>query len=173
MSTGERNVRAGFERMVRLEYRRVYKFAYHLTHDEHVATDLTQETFRAALENWPSFDGRAAASTWLHQIVYRKSIDLHRSNVTRDRLHDEFAHSGQPHRHGTNDQIAVEVRTDIHGAVEQLSEAERVVIVLRYLQGLSVDETAEVTGQPSGTVKWRTQKALMRLRELMSSERDP
>ena len=55
-------------------------------------------------------------------------------------------------------------------AVQQLSELERIVITLRYFQGLGVAETAEVTGEPAGTVKWRTRQALIKLREILCEE---
>ena len=55
-------------------------------------------------------------------------------------------------------------------ALEELDAAERAVLVLHYLQGLSYREMAAVLDEPTGTVKWRTAEALNRLRALLGEE---
>jgi len=170
LTDGHLDRKTQFSMMLRAKYERVYRFAFHLTKDEHAAMELTQETFRAALESWASFDGRCAAATWLHAIAYRKFLDGQRAFAVRDRVHREMA--AGLHGDGTDGSstvVAVDTRLDLQSAVDQLDEPQRTIIVLRYPQGLSVDETAEVTGQPSGTVKWRTQTALKELRRILNA----
>ena len=56
-------------------------------------------------------------------------------------------------------------------AVQALDGSERATIVLHYLEGLSLRETAAVLNEPVGTVKWRTNRALKRLRALLDGRR--
>ncbi len=58
----------------------------------------------------------------------------------------------------------------LHEALHGLDAADRGVLVLHYLQGLSYREMAEVLDEPTGTVKWRTAEALARLRALLGEE---
>ena len=159
-----------FESMVRTEYRRVYRFAFHLTGEREAAFDLTQESFRSAWEHWASFKKQSAVSTWLHQIVYRRYVDIHRREKARQRLRHDFAQSGLCHDAVECHSTAVQIQHDVQSAVGRLAEAERVAITLRYFQGLSVAETSSVTGEPTGTVKWRTRRALTQLQEMLCEE---
>ena len=56
-------------------------------------------------------------------------------------------------------------------AVERLDEGDRLVVVLHYLQGLSLRELSQVLDQPLGTIKWRVHAALKRLRGLLERGR--
>jgi RNA polymerase sigma factor (sigma-70 family) len=58
----------------------------------------------------------------------------------------------------------------LYAALDQLDAADRTVIVLHYLQGLSYREMAAVLDEPGGTVKWRTREALNCLRILLADE---
>src|SRR5205807_990350 len=58
----------------------------------------------------------------------------------------------------------------LYAALDRVEPADRVLLVLHYLQGLSYREMAEVTGEPAGTIKWRTSLALAHMRALLTSE---
>jgi RNA polymerase sigma-70 factor, ECF subfamily len=58
----------------------------------------------------------------------------------------------------------------LHQALDELDSADRAVLVLHYLQGLSYRELAAVLDEPTGTVKWRTSEALNGLRILLGEE---
>jgi RNA polymerase sigma-70 factor, ECF subfamily len=60
--------------------------------------------------------------------------------------------------------IADDEAQRLYGALQELDTADRTVLVLHYLQGLSYREMAAVLEEPTGTVKWRTAEALGRLR---------
>jgi RNA polymerase sigma factor (sigma-70 family) len=64
--------------------------------------------------------------------------------------------------------LATERTTRVDAAVAALGEdADRIVIVLRYYQDLSFREIASILGEPLGTVKWRTSRAIGRLRQIL------
>ncbi len=160
-----------FEVVVRYEYERVYRFAYHLAGNEHTASDLTQDTFRSAWEKWEQFGGRSQVRTWLHSIVYRKFLDFVRKTKSRTSTMQNLA-VDYGHDTAEPESILVEVRLDLSQALQQLEAPDKAVIVLRYFQGMSVAETAAATQQPAGTVKWRVHKALQQLRVLLKSSHE-
>jgi RNA polymerase sigma-70 factor (ECF subfamily) len=156
--------------LVRAHYQRVYRFLVHLTRDVHQAEDLTQETFAAAWEKIATFQGRATLATWLHRIAYTKFIDAQRAERRgagmRERLMIRQGALSDP----LDAAIADDEARHLYRALDGLAAAERALLVLHYLQGLSYREMASVLAQPSGTVKWRVAEALNRLRTLLNDE---
>jgi RNA polymerase sigma factor (sigma-70 family) len=70
-------------------------------------------------------------------------------------------------------QAEVELRLTVAGALDKLAARERVTIVLRYWEELSVDETAAAMGCSAGTVKSQTSRAMGKLRRLLAGARVP
>jgi RNA polymerase sigma-70 factor (ECF subfamily) len=156
--------------LVRDHYPAVYRFLLHLTRDVHEAEDLTQETFAAAWQKLAGFRGGATLATWLHRIAYTKFIDAHRAGrraaELRERLSDPRFAPADPF----DVVMADDEARHLYQALDRLGVPERTVLVLHYLQGLSYREMADVTGEPAGTVKWRTAEALDSLRTLLTNE---
>lgn len=158
-------------RLIHEHYAAVYRFLFHLTRDGPEAEDLTQETFAAAWEKIGAFEGRSAFATWLHRIAYGKFVDAHRagrrSAALAERLKARPAPTPPcPLEAAANDDES----RQLYAVLDQIDPAERVLLVLHYLQGLSYREMADVTGEPAGTVKWRTSLALGRMRTLLTAE---
>jgi RNA polymerase sigma-70 factor (ECF subfamily) len=156
--------------LVRTHYAAVYRFLLHQTRDVHQAEDLTQETFTTAWEKIATFEGRATLATWLHRIAYTKFIDAQRAErravQVRARLVRPQATRSDPCDAMTADDEA----RRLYQALQELNAADRSVLVLHYLQGLSYREMATVLDEPAGTVKWRTSEALNRLRARLCEE---
>jgi RNA polymerase sigma-70 factor (ECF subfamily) len=168
-----RNLRAGrpdaCTELVHAHYQAVYRFLVHLTRDVHQAEDLTQETFAAAWEKRATFAGRATLATWLHRIAWTKFIDARRGVRRAAAMHERL-----PAPRVAPDPCASVMADDeaqrLYRALYELDAADRSVLVLHYLQGLSYREMAVVLDEPTGTVKWRTAQALDRLRNLLGEE---
>ncbi len=158
-------------RLIHEHYAAIYRFLLHLARDAAEAEDLTQETFAAAWEKIGAFEGRSALGTWLHRIAYGKFVDARRagrrSAALAERLRERGpAASPSPLEAAAQDDEA----RRLYAALERVDPADRVLLVLHYLQGLSYREMADVTGEPAGTVKWRTSLALDRMRTLLTAE---
>jgi RNA polymerase sigma-70 factor (ECF subfamily) len=156
--------------LVHSHYESVYRFLLHMIRDTHRAEDLTQETFVTAWERIDTFQGRSTLATWVHRIAYSKLIDSQRAerrNVAIRRMH--ATSSVAP-----DDPLQTAISDDegrrLHRALNELDPAERAVLVLHYVQGLSYREMAVVLDEPCGTVKWRTSQALNALRILLGEE---
>lgn len=166
--------REAAEAIVHRHHAGVYRFLLHLTRDPDRADDLTQETFASAWHRIGDFRGRSALGTWLHRIAFGKFVDARRS-----RLRAEAALAGlrrarpdPPDGDPAGAVLDGERSRRLYEAVQALGEPERVVVVLHYLQGLSLRDVAGVIRCPVGTVKWRTSRALARLRERLAGEFD-
>lgn len=124
---------------------------------------------------------------WLRQLAWERLIDLHRRHLHAQRrsvkreeplathLSDESAQQLAERvlsRHSSPSDRAIrsELRTRLRAALDQLSERDREVLVLRHLEHLSTRETAAVLGIREGTVKTRHLRALERLRALLGPE---
>ncbi len=136
------------------------------------AEDLTQETFAAAWEKIAAFEGRSALGTWLHRIAYGKFIDARRAGrALGGRWPGGCGRASAP---PPLCPVEAAARGDearrLYAALDRVDPSDRVLLVLHYFQGLSYREMADVTGEPAGTIKWRTSLALRRMRDLLTAE---
>ncbi len=151
-----KGLRAGrseaFAELVRSHYQTVYRFLVHMVRDVHRAEDLTQETFTAAWERVTTFQGRSTLATWLHRIAYTKFIDGQRSNRRIATLSEHLSSSALTPVDPLETAMASEEARRLYRALDELDSADRTVLVLHYLQGLSYRDMALVLEEPSGTV---------------------
>jgi RNA polymerase sigma-70 factor (ECF subfamily) len=159
-------------RLVHDHYQAIYRFLLHLTRGEAEAEDLTQETFTAAWEKIGAFEGRSTLRTWLHRIAYSKFVDGRRAGRRSVVLVEGLKARGAPAPPSPLETAASDDEARrLYAALDQVDAGDRVLLVLHYLQGLSYREMADVTGEPAGTVKWRTSLALSRMRTLLTREK--
>jgi RNA polymerase sigma-70 factor (ECF subfamily) len=156
--------------VIRAHYQAVYRFLAHLTRDVHQAEDLTQETFAAAWEKIARFRGRSTLATWLHRIAYTKFIDARRARRRAAGMLERLPNPGAAPAGPLDAVAAIDEARRLYRAMDGLSDPERTLLVLHYLQGLSYREMAAALDEPTGTVKWRTAEALNRLRALLGEE---
>ena len=168
---------AAFDKLVRGYERTIYNTAYRLSGSYDDASDISQEAFVRAWNNLKSFRGDSAFSTWMHRIVTNVFLDdrkKKRSRPTRslDEVMDldESSVTRQFEDPSPSPQYLLEGEERQHflqQAINQLSEAQRVMVVLYHVQGLSYEEIAEITQLPMGTVKSRLNRARLALRDLL------
>jgi RNA polymerase sigma-70 factor (ECF subfamily) len=174
----------------------VYAAAGRLTSDRQVAEEVVQETFLALWNRAELFDPNTGSlAAWLHTIARNRTVDRLRAAGRRPNLvplssaagadeHDTAALEriaasgtvlgGADLGLGPEGELeAAELREVIRGALADLPEHERTALVLAYSSELTQSEIAERLGWPLGTVKTRTRRALMRLREVLSEELGP
>ena len=157
--------REAYEGVIDAHYASIYRLLLFLTRNASLAEDLTQEVFASAWSAIDEFRGDSSLKTWLRRIAYHAFVDAQRRQE-RDRSLAAGLNEGGPNV--AADPLA-RVMTDEHlgrmyRAMEDLSVAERAILLLHYMDGLSYREMAGVLGQPDGTVKWLTSCALEKLR---------
>jgi RNA polymerase sigma-70 factor, ECF subfamily len=167
-----------FARLVDETSAHIYRVILQITGNEQDAEDMLQETYIKAFHSVADFEGRSSLKTWLYRIAVNEalmSIRKHKHfTVSIDESGDEEDPEGegmqiidwccQPER----EMLSTEARRKMDEAVNKLPETLRVVFVMRDLEGLSIQETAEVLNLTESTVKVRLLRARLRLREELS-----
>ena len=167
--------RRAFGTLVEAYQPEVRRFFLNLTlGDEALSDDLAQETFIKAYLNVRSFRGLARFSTWLYRIAYNEFCTWQRKtqheasamfnddDVTDD---DDYFDADGSHSCSTAD--SVEARIDVWQCMKLLSEAERTVITLFYIQDYPLKKIVEITGMPEGTVKSYISRGKAKLARVM------
>ena len=148
----------------------VYRTALAITYDEGMAEDILQETFLRIYTYANSFDETQPLGPWL----YRVTVNLSYSWTNRaKRWLNLFQSAFERLKSSTRrvpEQVAeeLELRQSLRQAIDALPEPQRAVIVLYYLEELSVNEIAYAMGVPEGTVKSRLYYARERLRKAIT-----
>ena len=154
-----------FQSVLKQHGDRVYSYAVWLLGDREEARDVTQEGFmRLWARRSEVADG--AAWIWLTRTVYRLCSDRHRRRAVRRER--ELAESGEasPACEPGPGQLGerTELESVIGSALTQLSQRDRVLIVLREMQGMSCEKMAEVLEMNLSTLKSAVHRARDRLR---------
>jgi RNA polymerase sigma-70 factor (ECF subfamily) len=139
---------------------RVYSIALRYSGDAAAAMDIAQETFLKVLSRIHEFRGEAGVETWLYRIAVNTCLD-HQRRVQRwmpflEECIDAVSAQGESVLHRL---MRAEVEDDVQRMVARLSPEQRMVIVLRYTEGLSYDEIAAILGCSAGTVASRLNRA--------------
>ena len=139
------------------EYKdRVYSIAiYSLSGDEMAAADVTQQVFLKLMTRIGQFRGNSEFATWLYRLVVNTCHDEHRKQKRFVALADSFLQT-RPSGESPRKQYArKELAGQVQSAVAELKPKLRWPILLRYVEGLSYEEIAEVLGCSKGTVASR------------------
>ncbi len=157
----------------------VFAHARRMVKDPDEAEEVLQTTFIKACEHLDDFAGRSALSTWLYRIATNEALMKLRSQkqatVSLADVADTIQPDAVPHNTLGWSQLPAtaaldaEVRAQLEAALAELPEGLRLTFVLREVQGLSTEETAEMLGLTSSAVKVRLHRARLKLRELLAS----
>jgi RNA polymerase sigma-70 factor (ECF subfamily) len=147
----------------------VYRTALAITHDERAAEDILQEAFLRVYAHADCIDETVSLGPWL----YRVTVNLAYSWASRVKrwlnslqgMFDQWTASVQWNPEATTEER--ERRQVLQRAIDALPHRQRVVIVLYYLEGLSLKEIAYVMDVPEGTIKSRLHYARKSLREVI------
>jgi RNA polymerase sigma-70 factor (ECF subfamily) len=163
---------AAFEALYTKHRGLLYRFLLRSARDPHRTDELFQETWSRVISARERYQPQAKFSTWLLQIAHNLMIDgIRRQRPMADGDEAEMAlanatmpESGQP-EHALSE---FERRRNLQRAIEQLPDEQRIAVLLRLEQELSLEQIAMVTGSGRETVKSRLRYAMNRLREVLS-----
>lgn len=151
--------------LVARSYQRIFAYFRRLCGNDHDSADLTQKTFAKVWRSLASYQGRSTFSTWLHGIAHHVYVDWRRRRNPGEAQTDEWwemqaAESPSPFEDAAERDLA----RQLYRCVDELDEDRKQAVHLHYYQGLSLQETADVLGIATSTVKYRLREALDRLR---------
>jgi RNA polymerase sigma-70 factor (ECF subfamily) len=171
-----------FEALINRHERRVYSLALRMLRHEQDAEDVTQQTFLSVVEHLAGFREEASFSTWLLRIATHAALKVIRKRKGLDTVslaeatevsenldsipHPEFIADWRQ----SPDQLVQrnETRRLLDEALARLDERQRIVFLLRDVEGFSVKETADALGLSEANVKVRLLRARLQLRELLT-----
>jgi RNA polymerase sigma-70 factor, ECF subfamily len=168
---------SAFEQLVKRHERRLLRVAQNVTHDIDEAQDVVQETFLKAYLNLAQFRKTARFSTWLVRIALNESLmRVRKPRISREVLAEDIQIELENAPSELRDWApnpeelcsAVEFREILRDSLEKLTPILRVVFVLRDIEELSINETAEVLGLSTVTVRARLFRARLQLRDKLS-----
>ena len=147
---------------------KVFSIAFRFSGNQATAMDIAQDTFLKLFSTIRDFRGDSSFDTWIYRMVVNSCLD-HRRRTWRllPLMSDHSATLQQP-----GDCLAELLRSEMSGrvrsAVDRLAPDLRIAIVLRYTEGLSYQEIAEVLGCSIGTVASRLNRAHKMLEKRLS-----
>jgi RNA polymerase sigma-70 factor (ECF subfamily) len=180
MATAQEIAAEEFSAVVTKHRPQIFRFLLSSTRDVDLAETLTQECFLKAHRNWGSFRGESSAMTWLMRIAINLQKDHWRnrriqfwrktqSNAIELDEASEWLPSGE--RSAEQQLLARERVAQVGKAVEKLSERQRTVFLLRYVEERELSEIAQATGLNEGTVKAHLSRALGKVRAELGGKR--
>lgn len=154
---------AGAEFTAYVQERRasLYATAYHLTGDRYEAEDLLQSALFSTYRAWERISDKAAVGGYLRRTMTNLHISAWRRRKVNEYPTDELPETAAE----TDAMRGTELRTVLWTALAKLPETQRTMLVLRYYEGRTDPEIADILGISVGTVKSSIWRSLRRLRD--------
>ena len=148
------------EQQLIADYKKLYRLAYSYVHNENDALDLVQESAYKAIKNCHTLKHPQYAGTWIYRIVINESISFLRKQKQQDIV--DYEVEGE-----TEDQYS---DVDLHRALDSLEPFDKTVIVLRFFEGMQLNQIALILDENLNTVKSRLYRSLKKLRVSLEDE---
>jgi len=170
---------AALAEIMRRNNRRLYRAAWGILRDEQEAEDAVQDCYLKAFAALPAFRGEAALSTWLTRIAINEALMRRRKrqsqaaaigNVIPLRPEGTDEPAEDPALSPESAAMRTQLRPYLEEAVGALPEDQRAVFVLRALEELSVEETAQILDLNPQTVRTRFLRARRKLQQQLQRE---
>ncbi|MGG4492011.1 RNA polymerase sigma factor SigX [Metabacillus idriensis] len=159
-----------FQRIYEKYHGDIFQFLFYMVKNREQAEDLVQEVYIRILKSYDSFEGRSSEKTWIFSIARHVAIDFFRKQKTlKQRILETFDWDRQQIQdvQPMPEEIAAQ-NEELQGIYRSLGSCtvdQRSVIILRYLQGLSIAETAAALGFTESKVKTTQHRALKALKK--------
>jgi len=171
-----------FEELVERYQDKLYRLAMRFVRNETDAQEILQEAFLSAWKNLPSFEGRAQFGSWMYRVTVNAALMLLRSRNRHpevdvdeiepialseavDQASQVTGNLGDWSQRPDNQLQSEELRNHIQKSVDALPAGLRTVFLLRDVEELSTEDTAEMLGLSVPAVKTRLHRARLTLRE--------
>jgi len=162
--------------------RRLFRLARGILRNDSEAEDVVQETYVRAFTHLDQFRGDSSLSTWLSRIAMNEAL----GRLRGQRANVELTSLPQPTLEAQIIQFPLAASTDpektmaqreiqqvVEHAIDEIPEPFRLVFITRVIEGMNVEETAEILGLKPETVKTRLHRARAMLRENVENKIGP
>ena len=172
--------KVAFETLVLRHQHRVFAVARGILKRQEDVEDIAQQVFVKAYFSLKRFDQRAAFSTWLYKITVNECWDLLRKRKARPLVYEADFSEEQSRQYTAPEREAskapdasdrMALREQLENMLSQLDKRDRAMLVLKEVEGFSVEEIAESMGLNANTVKVRLFRARRRIIEYSRREK--
>lgn len=161
------NDKEAYEELIKRHQQRVFAVAAGILRRHEDIEDIAQQVFVKAYFSLKRFDGRAAFSTWLYRITLNECWDLLRKKKVRPLLYESDLSEEQAQRvadsesdgAGPDVRQRLENQQRVEQLLEGLEERDKLMLILKEVEGFSIEEIAEVLDLNANTVKVRLFRA--------------
>jgi RNA polymerase sigma-70 factor (ECF subfamily) len=170
-----------YEELVRRHQRRVFAVAGGILRRREDVEDIAQQVFVKAYFSLKRFDQRAAFSTWLYKITVNECWDLLRKKKVRPLLYESDLSEEQAQQFGAAERLAsgaqdisdkLEAQQQVERLLEGLDERDRMMLILKEVEGFAIEEIAEILDLNANTVKVRLFRARRRIVNQVRKRKD-
>ncbi|MFH2037929.1 MAG: sigma-70 family RNA polymerase sigma factor [Chloroflexota bacterium] len=171
--------RSEFAKLIDAHSNQIYRLAQKMLNNPQDAEDVLQNTFLKAFQNINHFEGRSKISTWLYRIATNEALMIIRKQHPEVNISEEYGEEDNEINSPIqlidwcclpeSEMVSSESRKELDNAIQRLSEALRIVFILRDIEGLSIQETSKILNLTETAVKTRLLRARLNLREQLST----
>lgn len=168
-----RGDRDAFAQIVELYKDKIFQLAYRMTGNRQEAEDIAQETFLRVYANISQYNEEYKFSTWIYRIATNLCIDRARKKKADVSLDEEatgttgldwYSRVSSTDKSPEETVVTQELQTYVQEAISQLPPKYRSIMILRYLEDLSLQEISELLKMPVTTIKTRIHRGREALR---------
>ena len=142
------------------DYQKLYRLAYSYVHNEQDALDIVQESAYKAVKYSDSLKEPKYVGTWIYRIVINESIRFLRKRTIQEVAMEDL-------EGGVEDRYT---DFDLHQALEQLDPLDKTVVVLRFFEGMQLNQIAQTLDENLNTIKSRLYRSLKKLKLSLAEE---
>lgn len=171
-----------FEELVRRHQHRVFAVAGGILRRREDVEDIAQQVFVKAYFSLKRFDQRAAFSTWLYKITVNECWDLLRKRKVRPLIYEADLSEEQARQFGASEELEssapdiaeqMAAREHVENLLDALDPRDRMMLILKEVEGFAVEEIANILDLNANTVKVRLFRARRRLVSQSRKRREP
>ena len=150
-------------------YRKIFDYCYRRIGDRASSEDLASDVFLEALRGIRRYRYRGVPfSAWLYRIAHNLTADFLRRRMLQPTV-PLVNEDDNPRLRAPDETAAVAAQCDVQEAIQQLTDDQQQVVLLRFFHGLSHDEVAQIMGRRPGAVRVLQNRALTALRRAMAA----
>lgn len=162
-----------FHRLYDEYHQDVFQFLIYLVKNRHLSEDLMHEVYIRVFRAYDRFEGKSSEKTWLFSIAKNVAIDHFRKMSVRQKHSNDFF-DWETQQLTSSEKIPEEVavlnddKIMLYKTLDTCTGDQKLVIIMRFFQDLSIAETADILGWTEGKVKTTQHRAIKSLREKLS-----
>jgi RNA polymerase sigma-70 factor (ECF subfamily) len=144
---------------------RVFRIAFYLTRDRHEAEDLFQDTWLNVCDKRHQFENVRDPKSWILTILMNRFRDLCRKKRISRIYRLEIIRVSEEHAATHSGFDTFEITEALRQALQNIPDKQRMVFILKYIEGYKQTEIGRMTGMPEGTVKSVLFRAVKRMQK--------